>query len=103
MDIQKLLKQAQQMQSKLAESQAKLAQQTVETEGAGGKVKIVATCDGMLESITIDPSILDPNDVDFLQDLLLSTINGVITMGREHAANEMKKVSGGLGLPPGMM
>lgn len=102
MNIMKLMKQAQQMQAGLAAAQEKLAEQTVETEGAGGKIKVTATCDGALTSLTIDPSILDPNDAEFLQDLILQTINAAITKGKETAASEMKKLTGGLDLPPGM-
>ena len=90
------------MQTGLAAVQEKLASQTVTTEGAGGKLKVTATCDGNLTELVIDPSIIDPSDSEFLQELLLQTINAAIAKGKETAAAEMKKLTGGLGLPPGM-
>ncbi len=101
MNIMKLMKQAQQMQAGLAATQEKLAAETVEAEGASGKIKVTATCSGDITALTIDPSILDPNDAEFLQELLLTTINNAITKGKEKSAAEMKKLTGGLDLPPG--
>lgn len=101
MNIMKLMKQAQQMQAGLAAAQEKLASETVEAEGASGKIKVTATCDGTLTALEIDPSVLDPNDAEFLQELLLTTINGAIVKGKEKSASEMKKLTGGLDLPPG--
>ncbi len=98
----KMMKQVQQMQSGLAAAQEKLAAQTVTAEGAGGKLKVTATCDGTITELFIDPSIIDPTDSEFLQDLILQTINSAITKGKETAAAEMKKLTGGLNLPPGM-
>lgn len=102
MNIMKMMKQVQQMQSGLAAAQEKLASQTVTTEGAGGKVKVTATCDGNIAELVIDPSIIDPSDAEFLQDLVMKTINDAILKGKETAAAEMKKLTGGLDLPPGM-
>ena len=63
MNIMKMMKQVQQMQTGLAAVQEKkLASQTVTTEGAGGKLKVTATCDGNLTELVIDPSIIDPSD-----------------------------------------
>lgn len=102
MNIMKMMKQVQQMQSGLAAAQEKLASQTVTTEGAGGKVKVTATCDGNIAELVIDPSIIDPSDAEFFQDLVMKTINDAILKGKETAAAEMKKLTGGLDLPPGM-
>ena len=73
MNIQKLMKQAQQMQAGLAAKQEELALQTVETSVGGGKVKVIATCAGDVLSIKIDPSVIDPEDAGFLEDL----VNGI--------------------------
>ena len=102
MNIMKMMKQVQQMQTGLAAVQEKLASQTVTTEGAGGKLKVTATCDGNLTELVIDPSIIDPSDSEFLQELLLQTINAAIAKGKETAAAEMKKADRRLGSPPGM-
>ncbi len=90
------------MQAGLAAAQEKLASETVSSEGASGKIQVTVTCDGVLRELKIDPSILDANDVEFLQDLLMQTINNAIAQGKEKAAAEMKKLTGGLDLPPGL-
>ena len=71
MNIQKLMKQAQQMQAGMAAAQEELAKKTVEASVGGGKVTVVATCAGDVHSIVIDKSVVDPEDVEFLQDLVL--------------------------------
>lgn len=99
MNIQKLMKQAQQMQAGLAAKQEQLAQETVEASVGGGKVTVTATCAGDVLSIKIDPSVVDATDVEFLEDLVLKGVQEAITTGKEKAAAEMKKLTGGLGIP----
>lgn len=99
MDIQKLMKQAQQMQAGMQKTQEELSAKTVEASVGGGKVTVVANGSGDIQSITIDPSVVDPSDVDFLQDLVLSGVQEAIAKGKEMAASEMSKLTGGLGLP----
>ena len=99
MDIQKLMAQAQQMQAGMQKTQEELAQKTVEARVAGGKVIVVATGAGDVKSITIDPSIVDANDIEFLQDCILTGVQEAITNGKAMAAEEMGKLTGGLGIP----
>lgn len=99
MNIQKLMKQAQQMQAGLAAKQEQLAQETVEASVGGGKVTVTATCAGDVLSIKIDPSVVDASDVEFLEDLVLKGVQEAISTGKEKAAAEMKKLTGGLGIP----
>ncbi|MGB1936310.1 MAG: YbaB/EbfC family nucleoid-associated protein [Akkermansiaceae bacterium] len=99
MDIQKLMKQAQQMQAGMQKTQEELAKANVEASVGGGKVTVVANGAGEVQSITIDPSVVDPEDVEFLQELLLSGVQEAVTKGKEMAAAEMSKLTGGLGLP----
>lgn len=99
MDIQKLMKQAQQMQAGMQKTQEELAKAQVEASVGGGKVTVVANGAGDVQSITIDPSVVDPEDVEFLQDLVLSGVQEAVTKGKEMAAAEMSKLTGGLGLP----
>ena len=73
MNIAKLMKQAQQMQAGLAAKQEELAIQTVNASVGGGKVNVIATCSGEVISIKIDPSVIDPNDAEFLEDLILKS------------------------------
>ena len=99
MNIAKLMKQAQQMQAGLAAKQEQLATQTVEASVGGGKVHVVATCAGDVISIKIDPSVVDPTDVEFLEELVLKGAQDAITRGKQTAADEMKKLTGGLNIP----
>lgn len=99
MNLQKLMNQAQQMQAKMAVKQEELAAREVEVSVGGGKVTVKATCAGDVLAIRIDPSVVDPSDVDFLQDLILKGVQEAISTGKEQAAAEMKKLTGGLNIP----
>jgi DNA-binding YbaB/EbfC family protein len=99
MNIAKLMKQAQQMQAGLAAKQEELALETVESSVGGGKIIVTANCAGDVLSIKIDPSVVDPTDVEFLEDLVLKGVQEAIATGKEKTAAEMKKLTGGLGIP----
>ncbi len=99
MDIQKLMQQAQQMQAGMQKTQEELAAKNVEATVGGGKVTVVANGAGDVVSISIDPSVVDPTDVDFLQELVLSGVQEAVAKGKEMAAAEMAKLTGGLGIP----
>ncbi len=94
-----MMKQAQKMQAGMAAAQEELARKTVEASVGGGKVTVVATCAGDVVSLVIDKSVVDPDDVEFLQDLVLKGVQEAIQKGRDISAAEMKKLTGGLGLP----
>ncbi len=99
MNIQKLMAQAQKMQAGLAAKQEELAIQTVESSVGGGKVNVIATCAGDVLSIKIDPSVIDSSDAEFLEELVLKGVQEALTKGKNQAAAEMKKLTGGLGIP----
>ena len=99
MNLQKLMKQAQQMQAGLAAKQEELANETVEASVGGGKVTVIATCAGDVLSISIDPSVIDPSDAEFLEELVLKGVQEAIAKGKDKSAAEMKKLTGGLGIP----
>ncbi len=99
MNIAKLMQQAQKMQAGLASAQEELAKRTVEVAVANGKVQVTATCAGDILALKIDPSVVDPSDVDFLQDLILKAVQEAIQKGRDISAAEMKKHTGGLPIP----
>jgi DNA-binding YbaB/EbfC family protein len=99
MNIQKMLKQAQQMQAKMAAAQEELAAQTVEASAGGGKVTVVANGAGDVLSIKIDPAVVDPGDVEFLEDLILAAVKDAIDSGKKMAADEMGKLTSGLNIP----
>ena len=83
MNIAKLMKQAQQMQAGLAAKQEELAIQTVDASVGGGMVNVIATCAGDVISIKIDPSVIDPQDPEFLEELVLKGVQEAIAKGKE--------------------
>ena len=101
MNIAKMMKQAQDMQSNIAGLQAELAARTVDASVAG-KVHVTANGAGDVLSIRIDPSVVCADDVEMLEDLVLTAVRQAISKGREMAAAEMKKITAGMDLPPGL-
>lgn len=99
MNIQKLMKQAQAMQANMANAQARLAEKTFTAEAAGGKIKVTANGTGMVTDLVIDPSVIDPDDVEFLQSLVLKAVQDALNGSKDMAESEMRKVTGGLGFP----
>jgi DNA-binding YbaB/EbfC family protein len=99
MNINKLMKQAQKMQEQMAKTQAELEDKTVEVQAGGGKVTAVANGNGDVVSIKIDKAVVDPNDVEFLEEVVLSAVQGAIEQGKALAQSEMSKLTGGLGVP----
>ena len=99
MNLNKLMKQAQQMQAQMAKAQTELEGKTVEVTAAGGKIKVTANGAGEILSIKIDKQIVDPNDVDFLEEAILSGVQQAINEGKAIAQSEMKRITGGLGMP----
>jgi len=97
-----LMKQAQQMQSKMQEMQAKLESLEVTGEAGAGLVKVTLNGKGDLRSIRIDPKVIDPVDAEMLQDLIVAAHRDARTKIEAVSAEEMQKVTGGMQLPPGM-
>ena len=87
------------MQEQMARTQAELEEKTVEVSAGGGKVKVIANGAGEVISIKIDKAIVDPNDVEFLEEIILSGVKQAIEQGKALAQSEMAKITGGLGLP----
>ena len=94
-----LIKQAQQMQARLAKVQEELETLTVEASSGGGAVKVVATGKQTIESIVIDPGAVDPEDVEILQDMVLAAVNEALGKSQEMVQEKMSAVTGGLKLP----
>ncbi len=101
-NLGQMMKQAQQMQAKMAEMQAQL--ETVEMTGAagGGLVQVTVGGKGNLRRIKIDKSLVDPSEVEVLEDLIVAAFNEAKNRVEAHVAEEMAKLTGGLQLPPGM-
>ena len=87
------------MQEHMARTQAELEEKTIEIQAGGGKVAVVANGAGEVLSIKIDKAIVDPNDVEFLEEVVLSGVKSAIEQGKALAQSEMTKITGGLGLP----
>ena len=92
-------KMIQQMQNRLMKMQEELAEATVEATAGGGVVKAVATGPQQIVSIEIDPSAVDPDDVEMLQDLVLSVVNEALTKAQEMAAERLSGLTGGMKIP----
>lgn len=99
MNIQKLMKQMQSMQNSMLQAQDRLAAQECSAEGAGGKVKATVNGAGELVALHIDPSVVDPDDVEFLESLILKTVQDALKASKDMMEGEMRKITGGLGLP----
>jgi len=97
MNLNKLMRQAQKMQAQMAKTQAELEEKTVQVSAGGGKVKVVANGAGEVLSIKIDKEIVDPNDVEFLEEVVLGGVKQAIEQGKALAQSEMTKITGGLG------
>ncbi len=101
-NLGQMMKQAQQMQAKMAEMQAQL--ETIEMTGSagGGLVQVTVGGKGDLRKIKIDKSLADPAEIEVLEDLIVAAFNEAKNRVEAHVAEEMAKLTGGLQLPPGM-
>jgi DNA-binding YbaB/EbfC family protein len=94
-----MMKQAQKLQNKMMKLQEELASKTVETASGGGMVKVVANGSQQIVSINIEKEVVDPDDVEMLQDLILAAVNDAIVKSQEMVSGEMGKLTGGLNIP----
>lgn len=97
-----MLAQAQKMQQDMQNVQAALADKKVTGSAGGGRVTVEATAAGEVVSLKIDPAIVDPGDVAFLQDLVLAAVKDALEKAKHVAAADMRGITAGLPLPPGM-
>ena len=95
----KMMKQAQQLQSKMLKLQEEMANKTVETTSGGGMVTVVANGRQQVVSIQIEKEVVDPDDLEMLQDLILAAINDALTKSQEMVSGEMSKLTGGMNIP----
>lgn len=103
MNLKKMMQQAAKMQEQMQAAQADLADKTVTATAGGGKVTVTANGAGDVLSIKIDPAVVDPADVEMLEDLVLSGVQKAIEEAKAMSQAEMSKLTAGLGLPPGML
>ena len=91
-----MMQQLQKLQEQIQETQAQLADETVTATVGGGAVKVVVTGDQRIQSVEIDPALLEDRDVEMLQDLILTAINSGLDKSREMAAEKLGPLAGGL-------
>ena len=104
MNIGQIAKMAQQMQTQMAQAQAELKETTLEATAGGGAVRVVITGAQEVRAVEIDPSAIDPNEAEMLQDLVMTAVNEAIGRSKELERERMAKIAGGMGLPgvPGL-
>ncbi len=94
-----MMKQAQKLQAKMLKMQEELADKTVEATAGGGMIKAVANGKQQILSIQIEKEVVDPDDVEMLQDLILAAVNDALAKSQEMVSGEMSKLTGGLKIP----
>lgn len=97
-----LMKQAQEMQSKMEDMQRQLAEAELSGSAGAGMVSVTLNGKNEVKSVKIDPSITGPDDVEILEDLIVAAFNDAKAKVEAHVQSEMQKITGGLNLPPGM-
>jgi DNA-binding YbaB/EbfC family protein len=100
--LSNIMKQAQQMQERVKKLQEEAGGKTVEASSGGGMVTVIANGRQEVRSIKIDPSVVDPKDVEMLQDLVTAAVNEALRKSQDLMKEEMGKLTSGMGLPPGM-
>ena len=98
-NMQGMLQRVQKMQADMQKAQADLQARTFETTAGGGAVKVTVSGKKELQSVVIDPQVVDPEDVEMLQDLVLTAANEALRQMEEISQNEMNKFTAGLGIP----
>ena len=99
MDMNEVMQQAQKMQEELARAQAEIQSMSYTATSGGGMVKVTALGDGSLESITINPEAVDPDDVEMLEDMVLVAVNDALRGVSQAGESRMSSVTGSMGLP----
>ena len=97
-----MMKKVQKLQTEMQRMQEELKERTIEVSTGGGAVKVVMNGEKQVQGRTIDPAAVDPEDVEMLQDLISAAFNEALKKVDDMMASEMGKLTGGLGLPPGM-
>ena len=101
--LNNLMKQAQQMQERVKKVQEEAGSKTVEASSGGGMVTVVANGRQEVLSIKIDKSVVDPNDIEMLQDLIAAAVNEALRKSQELMKDGMGRITAGMGLPPGLL
>ena len=99
MDMKKMMKQAQKMQLELARAQEEINGMEFEASAGGGMIKVVATGDMTVKSISINPDAVDPDDVEMLEDMVLAAVNEALRGVADMSAQRMNAATGGMNIP----
>jgi nucleoid-associated protein EbfC len=99
MDLNKMMKQVQQLQNEMLEAQEKLKDEIVEASAGGGMVKVKMTGDLELRELRIDPEAIDPEDAEMLEEMITAAVNEALRSAQELAQSKLGGAAGGLGLP----
>lgn len=98
-NMNNMLKQAQRMQEEMLKAQEELGEKTVEASVGGGAVSVVVSGKKELVSVTLSPEAVDPDDIEMLQDLIVSAVNEAMRKADDLAANSMSRITGGMNIP----
>lgn len=97
--MSQLMRQANQMQTKMKKAQEELALREFEGSSGGGAVQVKVKGDNLVSSIKINPEVIQSGDTEMLQDLIMTAVNDAMKMAKETTSKEMEKITGGLGIP----
>lgn len=98
-NMNNLMRQAKKMQEQMMKMQEELEEKTVEASAGGGVVTVIANGKKEIIEITIDPAVVDPDDIEMLQDLIMAAANEALRKAEEMVQSEMSKITGGMGIP----
>jgi DNA-binding YbaB/EbfC family protein len=98
-NMNSMMKQAQKLQKKMLKTQEELAIKTVEASAGGGMVKVIANGGQKIESIVLEKEVVDPEDIEMLQDLVMAAVNDALKKSQDMVSSEMGKLTGGLNIP----
>lgn len=98
-DVKGLLNQAKQMQNQLEQVHSQAQEYSEEGQSGGGMIKVIAKGDNTIQSITIDPQVIDPSDVDMLQDMIIAACNDALSNVQTKVQSELTKITGGMSIP----
>lgn len=96
------MQQIQKLQEEMVKTQESLADETVTVTAGGGAIEITITGQQRLQAVKIDPDVVDPEEIEMLQDLIVAAVNEAIEQSQTLAAERLSSLTGGLGLPPGL-
>ncbi len=98
-NMNSMMKQAQKLQKKMLKMQEELKTKTVEASAGGGMVKVIANGNQKIESISIEKEVVDPEDIEMLEDLVLAAVNDALNKSQEMVSAQMNKLTGGMNIP----